>query len=126
MVDSRIASGRDRAWKASVVLSEIRSRAELNCACLCFCTLHTNELPRTDPLVQVDYVRVVDLDIGASKSDNLRDQSGHHFGARIHHPLVFIKLEHEPHPRALSGGSTMRSKQSNGGGRVNVRVESSS
>src|ERR1700688_1598803 len=38
-------------------------------ACLCFCTLHTNEIPRTDPLVQVDYVRVVDLDTGASKSD---------------------------------------------------------
>ena len=38
--------------------------------CLCFCTLHTNEIPRIDPLVQVDYVRVVDLDIGASKSDN--------------------------------------------------------
>ena len=34
-----------------------------------FCTLHTNEIPRTDPLVQVDYVRVVDLDTGASKSD---------------------------------------------------------
>jgi len=34
-----------------------------------FCTLHTNEIPRTDPLVQVDYVRVVDLGIGASKSD---------------------------------------------------------
>ena len=31
-------------------------------------------LRRADPLVQVDYVRVVDLDIGASKSDNLRDQ----------------------------------------------------
>jgi hypothetical protein len=45
----------------------------------------------------------------------------------IHHPLVFIKLEqtHEPHPRALSGGSTMRSKQSNGGGPVSVRVASS-
>jgi len=69
MVDPRIASGRDRVWKTSVILSEIRSRAELNCACLCFCTLHTNEIPRTDPLVQVDYVRVVDLDIGASKSD---------------------------------------------------------
>src|SRR5882757_3833796 len=69
MVDLRIASGRDRVWKTSVILSEIRSRAELNCACLCFCTLHTNEIPRTDPLVQVDYVRVVDLDIGASKAD---------------------------------------------------------
>jgi len=31
-------------------------------------------LRRADPLVQVDYVRVVDLDIGASKSDYLRDQ----------------------------------------------------
>ena len=82
MVDPRIASGRDRVWKTSVILSEIRSRAELNCACLCFCTLHTNEIPRTDPLVQVDYVRVVDLDIGASKSDNLRDQSAHHFRTR--------------------------------------------
>jgi hypothetical protein len=69
MVDPRIASGRDRVWKTSVILSEIRSRAELNCPCLCFCTLHTNQIPRTDPLVQVDYVRVVDLDIGASKSD---------------------------------------------------------
>jgi hypothetical protein len=28
-----------------------------------------SEIPRTDPLVQVDYARVVDLDIGASKSD---------------------------------------------------------
>ena len=30
--------------------------------------------------MQLDYVHVVDLDIGASKSDNLRDQCGHHFG----------------------------------------------
>ena len=37
--------------------------------CLCFYTLHTNAIPRTDPLVQVDYVRVVDLDSGASKRD---------------------------------------------------------
>ena len=38
---------------------------------LCFLYLHphANEIPRTDPLVQVDYVRVVDLDIGVSKSD---------------------------------------------------------
>ena len=27
-----------------------------------------------DPLVQVDYVHVVDLDIGASEWENLRDQ----------------------------------------------------
>ena len=52
-----------------MIRSEIRSRAELNCALPLFLHLHTNETPRTDPLVQVDYVRVVDLDIGASKSD---------------------------------------------------------
>ena len=58
------------AWKASVIRSEIRSRAELNCALPLFLyPLHTNEIPRTDPLVQVDYARVVDLDISASKSD---------------------------------------------------------
>jgi hypothetical protein len=37
--------------------------------CFCICPLRTNEILRTYPLVQVDYVRVVDLDIGASKSD---------------------------------------------------------
>jgi hypothetical protein len=69
MVDSQMLLGGTGVLEASVIPSEIRSRAELNCAGLCFCTLHTNEIPRTDPLVQVDYVRVVDLDIGASKSD---------------------------------------------------------
>jgi hypothetical protein len=67
----------------SVIRPEIRSGAEPNRAFLSsICTLHANEIPRTDPLVQVDHVRVVDLDIAASKSDNLRDQSGQHFGAR--------------------------------------------
>jgi hypothetical protein len=69
MVDPQIASGRERVWKACVIRSEIRSRAELNCPLHLFMHLHTNEIPRTDPLVQVDYVRVVGLDIGASKSD---------------------------------------------------------
>src|SRR5712664_1100709 len=67
MIDPQIASGRDRVWKASVIRSEIRSRAELTALCLCFCTLHANEIPRTDPLVQVDDVRVVDLDIGGEQ-----------------------------------------------------------
>jgi len=82
MIDPRITSERDKFWKASVSRSEIRSRAELKCACLCFCTLHTNEIPRTDPLVQVDYVRVVDLDIGASKSDICAIRVITKFGAR--------------------------------------------
>jgi len=69
MVDPRIASRRDRVWKASVIRSEIYLEPIATARWLCFCTLHTNEIPRTDPLVQVDYVRVVDLDIGVSKSD---------------------------------------------------------
>src|ERR1700738_3545872 len=69
MVDPRIASGRDRVWKPSATRSEIRSRAELNRALPLSLHPSTNEIPRTDPLVQVGYVRVVDLDIGASKSD---------------------------------------------------------
>jgi hypothetical protein len=43
MVDSRIASGRDGVLEASVIRSEIRSRAELNCALPLFLHLHTNE-----------------------------------------------------------------------------------
>jgi hypothetical protein len=38
--------------------------------CPCFCTLHTDEISRTDRLVKVDCVRVVDLAIGANKSNN--------------------------------------------------------
>ena len=64
---------RDCFWagqglEASVIRSEIRSTAEFNRALPLSLHRHTNEIPRTDPLVQVGYVRVVDLDIGASKS----------------------------------------------------------
>jgi hypothetical protein len=65
-----------------VIRSEIRSSAEAKSRLLWYLHLHTNEVPRTDTLVQIGYVRVVDLDIGASKLDNLRDQSGQYFGAR--------------------------------------------
>jgi hypothetical protein len=68
MADPRTASGRDRIWKASVIRSEIRSRAYQRFAFVS-ASLHTGEIPRTDPLVYVDYVRVVDLDSGASKMD---------------------------------------------------------
>jgi hypothetical protein len=62
---------RYRIWKASVIRSEIQSTAEpyLRFAFVVSAPFDTNEIPRTNPLVQVDYVRVVDLDIGASKSD---------------------------------------------------------
>jgi hypothetical protein len=49
---------------------EPRGSIKLGSNCpLRFCTLHTNEITHTDASVQVDYVRVVDLDIGANKSD---------------------------------------------------------
>ena len=47
---------------------KFRREPGLTALCHCFCTLHTNEIPCTDALAQVDYVRVVDLDIEASKS----------------------------------------------------------
>lgn len=60
MIYSRIISGPgDRVGKASVVRSEIRSRAKFNCALPLFCTLHANGIPRTDSLVQFDYARVL-------------------------------------------------------------------
>ena len=56
--------------EVSVISSQIRSSAEFKSRfAVHLRTLHANEIPRKDPLVQVDYVRVVDLDIGASKSD---------------------------------------------------------
>jgi hypothetical protein len=59
------SSGRRRLRFREIVVAN----AALTALCRCFCTLHITEIPRTDPLVQVGYVRVVDLDIGASKSD---------------------------------------------------------
>jgi hypothetical protein len=93
MVDSRIASGRDGVLEASVIRSEIRSRAQLNSTLPLFLHLHTNELPRKDPLVKVDYVRVVDLDIG-EQIGHLRDQSGHHFRARRQNSSLQPRVHH--------------------------------
>jgi hypothetical protein len=104
LVLRRAARGRDRVWKASAIRSEIRSRAELKSLRFAFVSApFTNEIPRTDPLVQVDYLRVVDLDIGASKSDNLRDQSGHHFGVRRQNSSLqprsaWFDIKPEPRP----------------------------
>ena len=62
-------------------LSEIRSRAELNCALPLFLHLHTNEIPRTDPGIGRLRARrrfgYWDEQIG-----HLRDRSGHHLGTR--------------------------------------------
>jgi hypothetical protein len=62
-------------WKASVIRSEISSRPKLNCASALFVSApHTNEIPRTDPSVHVDYVRVVDLDIWAGNRTSSRSE----------------------------------------------------
>jgi hypothetical protein len=49
--------------------------------CFCICPLRTNEISHTDPLVQVDYVRVVDLGIGRANRTSARSER-HLFGAR--------------------------------------------
>ena len=82
MIDPRIASRRDRVWKASVIRSKIRSRVELNWLCLCFCTLHTNEIPRTDTLVQGRLRARRGFGYWSEQIGHLRDRSGHHFGTR--------------------------------------------
>jgi hypothetical protein len=61
-------AGQDLEGQRDPFGDSLESRAS-TALCLCFCTPHASEIPRTDPLVQVDYARVVDLDIGASKSD---------------------------------------------------------
>jgi len=66
-----LASERDTVSKANVIRSEIRSRAELNGALPAFVSAPftpTRYRAQTH-WYKVDYVRVVDLDIGASKSD---------------------------------------------------------
>ena len=65
-----------------MIRSEIRSSAELKSLFAVVSARFTPTRYRApDPLVKIDYVCVVVLDIGASKSDNLRGQSGQHFGA---------------------------------------------
>jgi hypothetical protein len=82
IVDARIASGSARVWKASVILSEIRSRAELHCALPLF--LHPSHQRNTAHRP---------IGIGRPRTrrrfghwgaqiGHLRDQSGHHFGTR--------------------------------------------
>lgn len=61
--------------------NSVERRAQLRLA-FSFCTLRTNEILRTVTLVQVDKVRVVDLDIGASKSDICAIRVVTIFGAR--------------------------------------------
>src|SRR5216683_8215992 len=82
MVDPRIASGRNRVWKASVIRSEIRSRAELNCALPLF--LHPSHQRDTAhrPIGTGRLRARRRFGYWREQIGHLRDQSGHHFVAR--------------------------------------------
>jgi hypothetical protein len=72
-----IVGGSERTFglEVSVIRSEIRSSAEFKSHFAFVSAPFTRMRYRAQThFVQLDYVRVVDLDIGASKSDNLRDQ----------------------------------------------------
>ena len=85
----------------------VECRAQI-ALCFCICALHANEIPRTDRLVQFDYVRVVDLDIGVSKSDNLRDQSAHYFRARACRAQSYdLGLRERPWKRLCAIGNAL-------------------
>ena len=60
---------RRAAARSAVVVLVSEVRDELTCVLPLFFALLTPTIALTDPLVQVDDVRVVDLDSGASKSD---------------------------------------------------------
>jgi hypothetical protein len=70
-------------WKSGDLFRDaVECRAQI---ALCFriCALHANEITRPDPLIQVYYVRVVNLDIEAGKWGNLRDQCGDYFDGSL-------------------------------------------
>ena len=78
--------------EVGVIRSEIRS----NRALLLYLRPSRQQDTGTDPLVQVDLVRVVDLDIGSSKSDNLRTAVNPYVSAgpiskrRVSGPLITL------------------------------------
>ena len=82
MVDLWIASERARVWKASVIRSEIQSRAELNCALPLF--LHpSHQRDTAHRTIGTGRLRVRRrFGYWGEQIGHLRDQSGHHFGAR--------------------------------------------
>src|ERR1700676_4725 len=82
MVGPRIASGRDGVWKASVVRSEIRSRAKLDCALPLFLHLHTNGITAHRPIGIGRQRTRRRFGYWDEQIGHLRDQSGHHFGTR--------------------------------------------
>jgi hypothetical protein len=82
MVDPRIASGRDRVWKASVIRSEIRSRAEINCVLPLFLRPSHQRDTAHRPTGTRRLRARRRFGYWGEQIGHLRDQSGHHFGAR--------------------------------------------
>jgi hypothetical protein len=80
MIDPRIASGRDMVWKASVIPSEIRSSAELNCACLVLHPSHQRDTAHR-PIGTGRLHARRRFGYWGEQIGHLRGQSGHHFGA---------------------------------------------
>src|ERR1700731_16000 len=78
MVDSRIASGRDGVLEASVIRSEIRSRAEL--AVVSAPPHQRNTAHRPIGIGRLRTRRR--FGYWGEQIGHLRDQSGHHFGTR--------------------------------------------
>jgi hypothetical protein len=92
MVDSPIASGRDRVWKASVIRSGIRSRAELNCALPLF--LHPSHQRDTAdrPIGTGRLCARRGFGYWGEQIGHLRDRSGHHFGARRQNSSLQLRV----------------------------------
>src|ERR1700716_1030471 len=84
MIDSRIASGWDGVWKTTVIRSDIRSRAELNCALLAFVSApFTPTRYRAQTRWYRSRLRARRrFGYWGKQIGHLRDQSGHHFEAR--------------------------------------------
>jgi len=107
MVDSRIASGRDGVLEASVIRSEIRSRAELNCALPLF--LHPSHQRDTAhrPIGTGRLRARRGFGYWGEQIGHLRDRSGHHFGARRQNSSLQPRVSVET---AMAVGSTQAAR----------------
>jgi hypothetical protein len=82
MLRPGITSGRAKVWKVSVVRSEIRSRAELNCALPLFLQPSHQRDTAHRPIGTGRLHARRRFGYWGEQIGHLRDQSGHHFGAR--------------------------------------------
>ena len=109
MVDPRIVPGRDRVWKARtrVIRSEIRSRAERNCALPLF--LHpSHQRDTAHRPVGTGRLRARrSFGYWGEQIGHPCDQRGHHFGARRQNSSVQPRVGVET---AMAVGSTQAAR----------------